>query len=442
MEKNQFMVKKAKCFLLFLLILVMSCIIGKFYFPYIIWLTDKPYSKQITILTSFWGIVGLLSFLIDVLYSKSRKKTPNYKFLLPLLFVPVCWLVGELVVSYYKIPRHSIYNGLYLKTYNYKTNSIGLLDKWGKVVVPCEYEYIYDILHFNDYNFELCFAACKDKNNKAIIQTFFEESENEEVIIPYMNKIDVELQLDSIYGITMEKYSNKDAINVTDFSYIEDARKALKLFSQVEQDIKEATKMSEIAREISYKETYYSDEDPELKAYLLKSERERFEDNKRVIMLFPNSLKEELNKAKTRYESGKYKSASSIAMYTHHLYEINATKLNDFVAKYSSNMEYESQMSTEEYNNQNTYTFNNYNTGYYFDDNNYEPPKIIQKINRTDCPNCDGGRRLYEKSNSSPSFSLELHFIRCSECGNSYDAKSTIHYHGRCNTCHGSGYLD
>ena len=63
-------------------------------------------------------------------------------------------------------------------------------------------------------------------------------------------------------------------------------------------------------------------------------------------------------------------------------------------------------------------------------------------IPRPKCPNCTNGRRVYEQSISVPTFGMKQNIIRCSECGKTYDSYSTSHRHDRCNTCHGSGYLD
>lgn len=74
-----------------------------------------------------------------------------------------------------------------------------------------------------------------------------------------------------------------------------------------------------------------------------------------------------------------------------------------------------------------------------------DPKKLPEKNQpqvRTKCPNCTNGRRLYEKSISVPTFGLKVNMKACSECGKTYDANSTAHWHDRCNTCHGSGYLD
>ena len=63
-------------------------------------------------------------------------------------------------------------------------------------------------------------------------------------------------------------------------------------------------------------------------------------------------------------------------------------------------------------------------------------------IPRTDCPNCKGGRTVYERSISPATFGLKTNIKRCNECGKTYDANSIAHFHDRCNTCHGTGYLD
>ena len=63
-------------------------------------------------------------------------------------------------------------------------------------------------------------------------------------------------------------------------------------------------------------------------------------------------------------------------------------------------------------------------------------------VPRTECPNCKKGRRVYEQTISVPTFGLKTNIVRCSECGKSYDSYSVSHRHDRCNTCHGSGYLD
>lgn len=63
-------------------------------------------------------------------------------------------------------------------------------------------------------------------------------------------------------------------------------------------------------------------------------------------------------------------------------------------------------------------------------------------IPRTKCRNCTNGRRVLERSISPTSFGLKTNTKRCNECGKTYDANSTAHFHERCNICHGSGFLD
>ena len=61
-------------------------------------------------------------------------------------------------------------------------------------------------------------------------------------------------------------------------------------------------------------------------------------------------------------------------------------------------------------------------------------------IRRTKCPNCTNGRRVYE---STVSYSgTQIRYSTCSECGLRYQSSHRTHRHDRCNTCHGSGYLD
>ena len=60
---------------------------------------------------------------------------------------------------------------------------------------------------------------------------------------------------------------------------------------------------------------------------------------------------------------------------------------------------------------------------------------------RTKCPNCTNGRRVYESD--VPYSSLgSARYSTCSECGIRYNSAIRTHRHDRCNTCHGSGYLD
>lgn len=66
-----------------------------------------------------------------------------------------------------------------------------------------------------------------------------------------------------------------------------------------------------------------------------------------------------------------------------------------------------------------------------------------QPQQRTKCPNCTNGRRVYEKTNGSVPGGLgSRNMKRCSECGITYNANNITHFHDRCTTCHGKGYLD
>lgn len=61
-------------------------------------------------------------------------------------------------------------------------------------------------------------------------------------------------------------------------------------------------------------------------------------------------------------------------------------------------------------------------------------------IPRTKCPNCKNGRRVYEST--VPYSGTQIRYSTCPECGLRYQSSSRTHRHDRCNTCHGTGYLD
>lgn len=61
-------------------------------------------------------------------------------------------------------------------------------------------------------------------------------------------------------------------------------------------------------------------------------------------------------------------------------------------------------------------------------------------VSRTDCPNCVNDRRVYEST--VPYSGTQTRYSTCSECGLRYMSSHRTHRHDRCDTCHGSGYLD
>ncbi len=86
-----------------------------------------------------------------------------------------------------------------------------------------------------------------------------------------------------------------------------------------------------------------------------------------------------------------------------------------------------------------------YNGGYSsgsYGSSSYGSSSSSSSIPRAKCPNCTNGRRVYEKSISVTTFGLKTNMKRCNECGETYDAYSNSHFHDRCTTCHGTGYLD
>lgn len=307
--------------LLFVVSIVLFILIERYLLFYASWHYSLDYRELLDKVSFAIFIGSLILFVLLLIILYLYKKEVNVRIFLLIILSLSSSLSRRWIRHNLNLSRVSYYQGDYLKCGN--DSIIGILNRWGNIVVPCEYQLIYRFFdneigseRFASYNkvkdSETCYLYLYDSGKQIGVEN-----------LQFSLESNVELFIQDNYGTLLEKWGC-DSIHSTQFAYLDELRetreKAQKEIMKAEEEFYILSELAGYVKRARCPSRYYEDnEDNYYENYLMRDRFGMYKDDFcSEIEKFEN---ESLKDARHFFALGRYDYAIRRAKTCHRRYD-------------------------------------------------------------------------------------------------------------------------